>query len=182
MNLKSEKHKLVLLKYIVGLLFLFIMIVFTSCNTKHSTDNIEIRKIIDGDTYHILINGKDEKVRLIGIDTPESKHNKKAQKDAKRSDSDIENIVVMGKEATEFVRTIIKPGDHLRIEFDIRKRDQYGRLLAYLYLPDGRMLNELIVHEGYATVLTYPPDVKYVNRFTAAFQEARTLKKGLWRE
>ena len=97
---------------------------------------------MDGDTLKIKHNGQDESVRLIGIDTPESKANKKAKKDAERSKADVETITSMGKESAKFTATLVKPGDTVKIEFDIRPRDQYGRLLGYVYLSNGKMLNE----------------------------------------
>lgn len=88
----------------------------------------------------------------------------------------------MGKQATEFVRTVIKPGDKVTIEFDVEKRDKYGRLLAYVYLADGTMLNEEIVKAGYANLLTYPPNVRYRERLAKAYREAVHNRKGLWKD
>ncbi len=61
----------------------------------------------------------------------------------------------------------------MKLEFDVEKRDRYGRLLAYMYLPDGRMLNEEIVKAGYANILTVPPNMKYQERFLKAYRGAR---------
>ena len=88
-------------------------------------------KVVDGDTLKIKYKGNEESIRLIGIDTPESKANKKAKKDAQRSKSDVETITSMGKKVATFTATLVKPGDKVKIEFDIRPRDQYGRLLGY---------------------------------------------------
>lgn len=95
---------------------------------------------------------------------------------------DLKTIISMGKESTKFVRSLVKPGDRVRIEFDVEKRDQYGRLLGYVYLFAGRMLNEEIVRAGYATLLTHPPNVKYQERFLRAYREARENQRGLWKE
>ncbi len=65
--------------------------------------------------------------------------------------------------------------------FDVEKRDQYGRILAYVYLQDGRMLNEEIVKSGYANVMTIPPNVKHEDRFRKVYREARENRRGLWR-
>jgi micrococcal nuclease len=119
---------------------------------------------------------------LIGIDTPESRKNKKAYKDSGRSGEDIEKIIAMGKEATEYAKGLIKSGDIIKIEFDVQKRDQYKRLLAYVYLNDGRMLNEEIIRAGYASPLTYVPNVKYQERFMKAYKEAREKGRGLFRK
>jgi micrococcal nuclease len=61
------------------------------------------------------------------------------------------------------------------------KRDRYGRLLCYVYLRNGKMLNEEIVKAGYASLLTYPPNVKYQSVFLKAYREAREKKRGLWK-
>ena len=66
------------------------------------------------------------------------------------------------------------------MELDVQKVDPYGRLLAYIYLPDGQMFNETLVEEGYAQVATFPPNVRYVDRFPKAQREARAANRGLW--
>ena len=75
--------------------------------------------------------------------------------------------------------TPVKEKDKIRVEFDVHKRDQYGRLLGYIYLSNGKMLNEEIVKAGYASLMTIPPNVKYAERLTKAEREAREKKKGL---
>ena len=74
-----------------------------------------------------------------------------------------------------------KPGDTVKMEFDVEKRDKYSRLLGYVYLSDGKMLNEEIVKAGYANLMTIPPNVKYQDRFLKAYREARENRKGLWK-
>ncbi|QII10011.1 thermonuclease [Candidatus Kuenenia stuttgartiensis] len=143
-------------------------------------DNAIIVRIIDGDTLKINYKGNEESVRLIGVDTPESKANKKAQKDAERTGQDISTITAMGKASANFTRGLAKPGDAVRVEFDVQPKDKYGRLLAYIYLANGKMLNEELVKAGYATIMTYPPNVKYQERFLKAYREARESRKGLW--
>lgn len=141
----------------------------------------KIVQILDGDTLVIRQNGRTEKIRLIGIDAPESGVNPKTKKDAAQTNGDIHTITQMGKEATRFVKTIVKPGDPVTVEFDRQTRDKYGRLLGYVYLTDGKMLNEEIVKAGYASLLTYPPNVKYRDRFLKAYREARENNRGLWK-
>ncbi len=145
-------------------------------------DKVTVARIIDGDTLKIRYLSKEESIRLIGIDTPESRVNKKTKKDAKRSGQDIKTIIEMGKRATEYVESLVKVGDLITIEFDVQERDRYGRLLGYVYLSNGKMLNEEIVKAGYANVMTIPPTVKYKDRFLRAFKQARERKRGLWGE
>ena len=91
-----------------------------------------VERVIDGDTLK-LTNG--ERVRLIGIDTPESKPNDKAKRDSKRAGQDIETITKMGQEATKFVKRLVTEGKEVKLEFDVQEKDKYGRLLAYVYVP-----------------------------------------------
>ncbi len=139
-----------------------------------------VTRIVDGDTLKVFYLGSEERIRLIGIDTPESRVNKKTKRDAKRSGQDIKTIIEMGKRATEYVESLVAPGDLITIEFDEQKRDRYGRLLGYAYLSNGKMLNEEIVKAGYANVMTIPPNVKYKDWFLRAYKQARKKKRGLW--
>lgn len=104
-----------------------------------------VTKVIDGDILQIKCNGVSEDVRLIGIDVP----------------------------AKQYTKSLVSPGDTIRLEFDVWWRDRYGRLLVYVYLSDGRMLNELIVKAGHASVMTVQPNVKYKDLFLKAYQGAR---------
>ncbi len=138
-------------------------------------------RVIDGDTYIINYGGREEKLRLIGIDTPETRANRKALKDALDSEHDVETMLAMGNESREWVRTLVPAGAEITLEFDVQQRDKYGRLLAYVYLENGEMLNEKIIAEGYASPMTYPPNIRYQHLFTVKYQKARYEKKGLWK-
>ena len=137
--------------------------------------------VIDGDTIKVMYEGKKESIRLIGIDAPESKKNKKAFKDSARSSRDINAIVGQGKLAKKYVKGLVKKGDEVRIDFDVEKRDRYHRLLGYVYLPDGRMLNDLVIRNGYASPMTIAPNVRYRGRFSKSFKYAREHRLGLWK-
>jgi len=141
----------------------------------------KVISVVDGDTLKVNYKGKEESVRLIGIDAPETRPNKKARNDAQRSGEDLKTITAMGKEATNYAKSLVRPGDTVKMEFDAQKRDKYGRLLAYIYLSNGKMLNEEIVKAGYANLMTVPPNVKYQGRFLEAYREARESRDGLWR-
>ena len=84
-----------------------------------------------------------------------------------------------GPEASAFAKRELE-GEEVRLELDVHKIDPYRRLLAYVYLPDGQMFNEVLVEEGYAQVATFPPNVKYQERFLKAQREAREANRGLW--
>jgi len=163
----------------VILAFFALLLCFSAANAFNKATVI---KVVDGDTLKIEMNGQEEAVRLIGIDTPESRINKKAKKDSLRSNQDIDTITAMGKEAAKYVRTLVRKGDMVGIEFDVQKRDKYNRLLVYAYLSDGKMLNEEIVKAGYANIMTYPPNVRYQDRFVRAYREAIDSRRGLYRD
>ncbi|MFN3598912.1 MAG: thermonuclease family protein [Aquificaceae bacterium] len=165
--------------------FIVVLLAFlVSCQKSTPIENTvlcKVFRVVDGDTFHcILSNGEEVKVRLIGVDTPESKANEKARRDAEKSGKSVEEIVKMGKLSAEFTKRLLPKGEMVYLEFDVQRTDKYGRLLAYVWLSDGRMLNELIIKEGYAQVYTIPPNVKYQDRLLAAQKYARENRKGLW--
>lgn len=120
--------------------------------------------VIDGDTIELE---NDEKVRYIGIDTPESVHPSKP-------------VECFGKEATNKNRELVE-GKKVYLEKDITDRDKYNRLLRYVFLEDETFVNLVLVREGYASSYSYPPDIKYQNLFQEAEKEARENNLGLWK-
>jgi len=139
--------------------------------------NILVTRVVDGDTLKLETG---ERVRLIGIDTPELHESDKLRRDAQRSGQSAGAIQEMGRRAYEFTRNLVE-GKRVRLEFDVQKYDKYDRLLAYVYLQDGTFVNADIVKEGYANLLTIPPDVKYAELFQKMYQEARENNRGLWK-
>ena len=169
-------------KYLLHVLIIsFVFLLALLASPLHAQQTTTVTRIVDGDTLKVFYLEGEESIRLIGIDTPESRVNKKTKKDAKRSGQDVETIIAMGKRATEYVESLVKPGGLITIEFDVQERDRYKRLLGYVYLPNGNMLNEEIVKAGYASVMTIPPNVKYKDRFLKAYKQARERKIGLWK-
>lgn len=124
-------------------------------------------RVVDGDTIVVNIAGKIEKVRLIGVDTPETVH---PQKPVER----------FGKEASEFTRRMVA-GKTVRLEYDWQTRDKYGRLLGYVYLQDETFLNAEIIKQGYGFAYTKYP-FKYLDDFRRYEREARENSRGLWKE
>lgn len=137
-------------------------------------------RVVDGDTLIVKYQGKNERVRLTGIDTPEAANNIKAKKDSERKNIALLEIVKQGKRSKSFAKSLLAGENYVFLEFDVRERDHYGRILAYVHLSDGRMVNDLMLKAGYATLMTVPPNVKYKNRFLKSYREARTKKRGLW--
>jgi micrococcal nuclease len=144
---------------------------------NYKYDNILVKRAVDGDTL-LLESG--ERVRLIGIDTPEMHESKKLYRDSERSKQDIKTIQDLGKRSAEFTRNLVE-GKPVRLEFDVDRYDKYKRLLAYVYLvSDGTFVNAKIIEEGYASVMTYPPNVKHTDEFVKLYREARENNRGLW--
>lgn len=157
------------------LLLLSLTLFNISCNSrsgdrKSNTELLTVTKIVDGDTFW-ADNGTEKgiKIRLIGVDAPESRKTFKKE------------IGYFGKEAKEYLN-IMLTGKRVKLEFDVTKTDQYGRTLAYVYLEDGTFVNAELVKQGYAMVMTIPPNVKYADLFLKLQQEARENNRGLWNE
>jgi micrococcal nuclease len=164
-------HAPILFKRLAVLIF-----IVTLCSPCYGEHSVKVIRVVDGDTLKVDFHGIELTTRLIGVDTPESRRNKKAKKDAKRSDQDLDTIIALGKKATEYVKRLVRPGNFVRLEFDVQQTDPYGRLLCYVYLQDGRMLNEVLISSGHATIMTIPPNVKYQSRFLKAYKRHQ-LKK-----
>jgi micrococcal nuclease len=126
-------------------------------------DQAIVTRVVDGDTIVVTIGGKEYRVRYIGVDTPESTTKQECY----------------GREAARFNRSLVD-GQTVRLERDVNETDRFGRLLRYVYLPSGEMVNEILVREGYALARSFPPDVKYQERLRAAEREARQAQRGLW--
>jgi micrococcal nuclease len=130
----------------------------------------QVKHVVDGDTFWIDDGSvKGIKVRLIGIDAPESRH------------SGHKDIAHFGKEATAYLERLIG-GNKVRLEYDTGHFDRYGRTLAYVYLEDGTFVNAKLVQDGFATVMTVPPNVKYANTFIRLERKARNQERGLWKQ
>jgi len=126
-------------------------------------------KVVDGDTIQVLVGGRREKVRYIGVDTPETKHPTKG-------------VQCYGKAAAAFNERLVG-GERVRLVRDVEQRDRYGRLLAYVYrVRDGLFVNAELARLGYAQPLSIAPDVRHAARFAALAREARNAGRGLWSE
>jgi len=136
--------------------------------------------VVDGDTIAVQLGRGVDKVRLIGIDTPESRSNDRAKLQAERSKRDIKTILQLGKQAKETLKSLLPKGTELRLEYDAQQRDKYGRLLAYAYRMDNTMINEEMLLRGYAQLLTIPPNIRYVERLRKALNKAQKEQRGLW--
>jgi micrococcal nuclease len=121
-----------------------------------------VQRVVDGDTVRFVGIGR---VRLIGVDTPEV----------------YGHVECFGPEASAFTKSLLAPGTTVRYRVGAEPRDRYGRLLAYVWLHDGQLLNRMLVERGFATVLTIAPNDRLAPVFTAASARARERRVGLWR-
>ncbi len=155
---------------LVGLAVFFLLLPSTvRAEKKKQIGLMAVTKVVDGDTFWVDDGSeKGKKVRLIGVDTPETLHPQKAPEP-------------YGREASEFTKSLLE-GKKVRLEFDVDSLDRYGRLLAYVYLENGLFVNAELVRKGYAQVATFPPNVKYADYFLKLQRKARNRKLGLWRE
>lgn len=129
----------------------------------------KVDDLVDGDTFWVLNKDKKRvKIRLIGIDAPEVKNvfNKKKHP--------------FGIHSKQFLESILTNNNYIKLTFDVDSLDRYGRTLAYAYLNDGTFLNEILVKNGYATIMTVSPNVKYENLFFEAQRYARENNLGIW--
>jgi len=131
---------------------------------KEVDDKLVITRVVDGDTVEIE-NGT--KIRYIGVNTPETKDPRKG-------------VECFGMEAYEFNKTLVE-GKTVTLEKDVSETDKYGRLLRYLWIED-KLINEELVKQGFASVATYPPDVKYYKRLLDAQNYAKDNQLGLWKK
>lgn len=144
----------------------------TSADTRRTDGLAVVTDVVDGDTIDVEIGGRTERVRLIGIDTPETR----------KPNSPVE---CYGPEASTYTATLLPPGTEVHLERDVVGRDDYGRLLAYVYLTDAERratthVNVEIVERGFARPLTIEPNSTHAREFTDAATRAERSGLGLW--
>jgi micrococcal nuclease len=147
-----------------------LLIGLASCSNSLPSPNgqadlVEIVKVVDGDTVDIDLDGHTERVRLIGVNTPETKHPTKP-------------IECFGPEASAYMTQLLPKGTTVRIERDVEARDRYGRMLLYLYLgSDNLFINLDLVARGYGI----EPNTFHRNDFVRAAAQAEAANVGLWK-
>ena len=166
-----------------NLLLVLLFLIVVSCNSKsgnriaeiqkielsNKDGSLKVTKVVDGDTFWADDGSeKGVKIRLIGVDAPESRNVFKKNKG------------YYGQEAKAYVSNLFE-GQSVRLEYDVDSLDQYGRTLAYVYLLDGTFVNADLVKNGYAMVMTVPPNVKYADDFVKYQRDARKNNRGLWK-
>jgi micrococcal nuclease len=136
-------------------------------NGGSSSTTGRVLRVVDGDTILVAVGGRQERVRYIGVDTPETvKPHTRVQ--------------CFGKRASAANRRLVG-GREVRLVTDAEARDRYGRLLAYVYRAnDGLFVNEALIRGGYATTLAIAPNVRFADRFAALARQAHDAGRGLW--
>ena len=158
-------------RLVVGRVFLvaaLLALLPAPVTSQADSTTVQVVRVIDGDTIQVCcVFGDRVKVLYIGVDTPETHH-------------PMRGVEPYGMEAAEANRKLVD-GKTVRLEFDVQQLDRYGRTLAYVYLEDGTFVNAWLVENGYAMVMTVPPNVKHQDLFLKLQREAREARKGLWR-
>lgn len=136
--------------------------------TDQATNRVQaqVTEVVDGDTFKAKIGDKEETIRLILVDTPETKHPNKPKQP-------------FGEEASNFTGKLLTYGTTVELEYDVEQRDKYNRVLAYVYV-NGESLQEKLLSEGLARVAVYPPNTKYQEKFESIQEEAKNKKMGIW--
>ena len=146
--------------------------------SQNTFEEAYVKRVIDGDTAVLVINGKEYKLRMVLVDTPESVHPKKG-------------LQYYGKEASDYTKAQLT-GKTVYLQKDVSDTDRYGRVLRYVWLQrpatneptkdevKNYCYNAILIKEGYGQLATFPPDVKYVDIFKGLERDARNSKRGLW--
>lgn len=152
------------LAIVTALLFLFGMFERIIAEEKNSGGNVaKAWRVDDGDTITVLLgNRHSERIRLIGIDAPEMGQKR------------------WGERAKRHLAGMLASSRNIYIEYDVERKDKYGRLLAYVRTADGRLVNAEMLKDGYAVLFTFPPNVRHVDELTAAQRQARERRLGIW--
>jgi len=155
-------------RIIIGITTSIVLLLFSRygryhAHTESEAQYVRVVEANDGDTITVLWGGRREKVRLIGIDAPEVEQRP------------------WGQRAKKYLKDLLDASRWaVSIELDVEKKDQYGRLLSYVWTSDRRMINVQMLKEGYAMLYTFPPNIRYVDEFKKVQDEARRKGLGIW--
>lgn len=144
-------------------------------NSDYNTVEAEVIRVVDGDTFVVFLNGREERLRLIGVDAPESVSNNE------------EENSVFGDRASEYTQAALPVGTKVFLTFDEEKEDQYGRILAYVWITEDTsnmdyLFQKQLLEDGYAIAIRYEPNTMYTQILYETMDEARMNKQGLWAE
>jgi micrococcal nuclease len=132
-----------------------------------NADSGTVVRVVDGDTLIVSINNGDHTIRLLNVDTPETKDPNQP-------------VECLGPQAADYLAEQLPPGTAVRLEFDIERHDKYERTLAGVYAPNGTLVNAEIAKEGLGIPVQYGNNIKFLPPVEAAYEEARAAKAGLF--
>ncbi len=153
---------------IIACILIIGLFAYHAGSTSEILGPYEVIRIVDGDTIVVSIDGEETKVRLIGVDTPESVSYDKSENTKE------------GIEASSYTTELLE-GHQVYLEYDEQRTDVYDRVLAYVYLEDKEtMVNKVLLQEGLAQVMTVEPNTRYQSEFEKLEEEARQANIGFW--
>jgi len=161
-------------KVVYNITNIVLLVVLLSCSNANKY--YVVKSVIEGDTIR-LSNGKI--VRLLGVDSPESRVGKKLNDDVKRTGFSAAVLQSMGTNALEFTKRYLT-GRTVRLEFDSVKRNKKGKLLAYVFFEDGTFINKKVIEYGFGFFVADFPYMKYQDILQQAHRDAKEGKKGLY--
>ena len=145
-------------------------------NVPESAVQCTVKRVIDGDTYVVDLGGKETKLRLIGVDTPESVASDEYLEQSGKDNTDY------GKKVSDAMKDKIPVGSTLFVVTDVMEMDKYGRTLGYVYFEDGEMVQDYLLKNGYAKLMTVQPNVQFVEHFIELEQKAMDEGVGIWQD
>ncbi|WP_163970836.1 thermonuclease family protein [Oceanobacillus halotolerans] len=150
-------------------LIFFVFLILVACSSPHNEkQEVTFIRIVDGDTLIAEVDGQEEYIRLLLVDTPETKKQDEA-------------VQPFGPEASKLMENTFSPNDTIVLENGSSERDNYDRILAYVYTEDGQMFNEMLLAKGLARVAyVFPPNDKYVEKFREIEKKAKKKQIGIW--
>ncbi len=150
------------------LLFITILSVAADRSAHPFAEEPTVITVIDGDTIDVRVGYERHRIRLLGIDTPETKDPRKP-------------VQCFGPEATRFTKSLLPTGTTVRLEFDLEQHDAFHRLLAYVWrVDDGTFINDELVRQGYATTLSIAPNTAHADEFRQSLLSAKQASRGRW--
>lgn len=136
--------------------------------------SVSVVRVVDGDTYIVDMDGEEARVRLIGVDTPESVAPQSYTEKTGKENTEVGGYI------SEIMKEVIEQGDTLYLEFDVDMYDKYDRVLAYAYFDDGEMVQDFLLSNGLAQTMTITPNVKYSDHFSEVQRVAMENGIGIW--
>lgn len=166
---------------------LSLLLLSSSCSTPTQPDSTgaalgTVERVVDGDTVILRLKGRRTRVRLIGVDAPETTGNDRAHLISRKRRVSLAWLVMNGRAAKDFVSSKLPPDSSVRIEYDRQRLDRYGRTLGYVYTSEDIQINEELLYRGLAWLYVFPPNMKYAETFRRSEYHAQVNRLGVWKK